>query len=143
MFAQNTLNYPVPARTGQPNGYRNRSNEVRGAAQPPRHHSAEKQLAIRMEINKLLELGVIAESQASKWGQAHLVPKGDCQWRLTLDFVQLNAATKGLEGWSIPNIVETITHMHSETHMLRSPRLHSRVSSDSRVASTHRLQGSW
>jgi hypothetical protein len=26
---------PVPARTGRPNGYRTRSNEVRGAAQPP------------------------------------------------------------------------------------------------------------
>jgi hypothetical protein len=26
---------PVTARTGRPNGYRNRSNEVGGAAQPP------------------------------------------------------------------------------------------------------------
>ena len=26
---------PVPARTGRHNGYRNRSNEVGGAAQPP------------------------------------------------------------------------------------------------------------
>ena len=33
----------------------------------PRHHSAEKQLAIRMQINKLLELGVIKESQASTY----------------------------------------------------------------------------
>jgi hypothetical protein len=31
---------------------------------PPRRHSAEKQLAIRTQINKLLELGVIEESQA-------------------------------------------------------------------------------
>ena len=37
---------------------------------PPRHHSAEKQLVIRMQINKLLELGVIEESQAR-----------DGQWR--------------------------------------------------------------
>jgi hypothetical protein len=39
----------------------------------PRHHSAEKQLAIRMQINKLLELGVIEESQAStyrRWSMA-------------------------------------------------------------------------
>ena len=59
---------PVPARTGRPNGYRNRSNEVGGTSQPPppRHHSAEKQLAIRTQINKLLELGVIEESQASE-----------------------------------------------------------------------------
>ena len=31
---------------------------------PPRHHSAEKQAAIRTQVNKLLELGVIEESQA-------------------------------------------------------------------------------
>ena len=39
----------------------------------PRHHSAEKPLAIRMQINKLLELGVIEESQAStyrRWSMA-------------------------------------------------------------------------
>ncbi len=38
---------------------------------PPRHHSAEKQAAIRTQVNKLLELGVIEESQASEWSQAH------------------------------------------------------------------------
>ena len=78
---------------------------------PPRHHSAEKQAAIRTQVNKLLELGVIEESQASEWSQAHPVPKGDGQWRLTLDFVQLNAATKGLEGWPIPNILEILTRL--------------------------------
>ena len=39
----------------------------------PRHHSGEKQLAIRMQNNKLLELGVIKESQAStyrRWSMA-------------------------------------------------------------------------
>ena len=44
---------------------------------PPRHHSAEKYAAIRTQINKLLELGVIEESQASEWSQAHPVPKSD------------------------------------------------------------------
>ena len=78
---------------------------------PPRHHSAEKQAAIRTQVNKLLELGVIEESQASEWRQAHPVPKGDGQWRLTLNFVQLNAAAKGLEGWPIPNILETLTRL--------------------------------
>ncbi len=41
----------------------------------PRHHSAEKQAAIRTQINKLLELGVIEESQASEWSQAHPVQR--------------------------------------------------------------------
>ena len=76
---------------------------------PPRHHSAEKQLTIRTQVNKLLEVGVIEESQASEWSQVHPVPKNDSSWRLTIDFVQLNAATKDLEGWPIPNILETLT----------------------------------
>ena len=41
-----------------------------------RHHSAEKQLAIRMQINKLLELGVIEESQASTYRQWSKVFEG-------------------------------------------------------------------
>jgi hypothetical protein len=67
---------PVPARTGRTNGHRNRSRE--------------KQAAIRTQINKLLELGVIEESQASEWSQVHPIP-----------------ATKSLEGWRISNILET------------------------------------
>ena len=78
---------------------------------PPRHHSTEKQLAIRPQVIKLLELGVIEESQASEWSQVHPVPKSDGSWRLTIDFVQLNAATKGLEGCPIPNILETLTRL--------------------------------
>jgi hypothetical protein len=35
--------------------------------------------SIGMQINKLLELCVIEESQASEWSQAHPVPKGDGQ----------------------------------------------------------------
>ena len=38
---------------------------------PPQHHSAEKQFAIRTQANKLLELGVIEESQASEWSLVH------------------------------------------------------------------------
>ncbi len=62
-------------------------------------------------MNKLLELGVIEESQASEWSQTHPVPKSDGQWLLTIDFVQLNAATKGLEDWPIPSILETLTRL--------------------------------
>ena len=72
---------------------------------PSRHHSAEKQLAIRTQINKLMDIGVIEESTVSEWNQVHPVPKSDDSWRLTVDFVQLNSATKGLEGWPIPNIL--------------------------------------
>ena len=62
--------------------YRLTKWEVPRNCLPPRHRSAEKQAAIRTQVNKLLELGVIEESQASEWSQAHPVPKGDGQWRL-------------------------------------------------------------
>ena len=57
---------------------------------PPRKHSEEKQKEIRKQVDALLELGVIIE------------------WRFTLDFVRLNSATGGLEGWPIPNIQQII-----------------------------------
>jgi hypothetical protein len=54
---------------------------------PPRHNN-DKQTAIR---DALLRLGVIEVSHAPAWSQVHLVPKSDCKWRFTLDFVQMNA----------------------------------------------------
>ena len=60
-------------------------------------------------MDALLKLGVIKESQATKWSQVHFVPKPTPEgmpqkWRLTLDYVRLNSATAALEGWPIPNI---------------------------------------
>ena len=96
---------PVPARTGRPNGYRNRSNEVGGAAQPPLSSTpfAEKQPAIRTQVYKLLELGVIKELQASTYRR----------WSMAIDprLAQLNAVTQVPDGWLIPNILETITRL--------------------------------
>ena len=52
---------------------------------PPHRHSEEKQKEIRKQVDALLKLGVIKESQASEWSQVHLVPKHqtpldeDCQ----------------------------------------------------------------
>jgi hypothetical protein len=67
---------------------------------PPRKHSEEKQKEIRKQVDALLELGAIKESQATEWSQVHLVPKpspeGQPQkWRFTLDFLRLNSATGG------------------------------------------------
>jgi hypothetical protein len=42
---------------------------------PPRKHSEEKQKEMRKQVDALLELGVIKESQAIEWSQVHLVPK--------------------------------------------------------------------
>jgi len=59
---------------------------------PPRRHSEEKQVEIRKQVDALLKLGVIQESQATEWSQVHLVSKPDGTWRFTLDFVRLNTA---------------------------------------------------
>ena len=93
---------PVPARTGRPNGYRNRSNEVRNRLSP-RHHSAEKQLAIRTQIIKLLELGVIKELQASTYMRRSMA--------IDPRHALLNAMTQVPDGWLISNILETITRL--------------------------------
>jgi hypothetical protein len=51
-----------------------------------------------MQINKLLELGVIKELQVSTYRR----------WPMAIDprLVQLNAVTKVPDGWPIPNILE-------------------------------------
>jgi hypothetical protein len=66
-------------------------------------HSTEKKAAICSQIDSLLALGVIEESRASYWSQLHIhmVRKPTPgEWRMIIDFVQLDAATRGLEGWS-------------------------------------------
>ena len=78
---------------------------------PQRHYSKEKQSAIRTQVDDLLKLGVIEESRATHWSQIHQVLKSPSKWQLTLDFVRLNAAMEGLEGWPIPNIQQTMTSL--------------------------------
>ena len=78
---------------------------------PQRIHSAEKQHAIRTQVEALLKLGVIEESRATHWSQVHPVRKPNGEFRLTLDFVKLNATTSGLEGWPIPNIQQTLSRI--------------------------------
>ena len=70
-----------------------------------RHHSAEKQPAIRTQVYKLLELDVIKELQASTYRR----------WSMAIDprLAQLNAVTQVPDGWLIPNILETITRLGS------------------------------
>ena len=60
---------------------------------PQRNHSAEKQHAIRTQVEALLKLGVIEDSRAPHWSQVHPVRKPNGEFRLTLDFVKLNAQT--------------------------------------------------
>ena len=80
------------------------------------HHLVSIRKRSRGRYDALLELGVIKKSQATEWSQVHLVtkptPEGQPQkWRFTLDFVRLNSATGGLEGWPIPNIQQIINRI--------------------------------
>ena len=75
--------------------------ELPGNRLPQRHHSAEKQAAIRIQVDALLKLGVIEESRATHWSQIHPVLKSPGKWRMTLDFVRLkikccDGRTRGL-----------------------------------------------
>ena len=56
--------------------------------QPPRRHSEEKQKEIRKQVDALLKLGVIKESNATEWSQVHSVAKPTSEgapqkWRFT------------------------------------------------------------
>ena len=42
---------------------------------PPQKHSEEKQKEIRKQVDALIKLSVIKESQAKEWSQVHLVAK--------------------------------------------------------------------
>ena len=71
-------------------------------------------IPLKSNLPSVRRWSVVEESTASEWStqrQVHPVPKSDGSWRLSIDFVQLNAATKGLEGWPIPNILETLTRL--------------------------------
>jgi hypothetical protein len=65
---------------------------------PQRHHSAEKQAAIRSQVEALMKLGDTEESRTAHSSQVNPVLKTPGKWRLILAFVRLNAATGGLEG---------------------------------------------
>jgi hypothetical protein len=88
------------------------TNKNRG---PPRPQSDIRQAVIKKQVNKYLELGVIQPSKASEYSQVHLVPKHEPNdWRFCLDYVRLNEATIGVEGWPIPNIPQMIQRIGSK-----------------------------
>ena len=58
-----------------------------------RRLSPDKLRILRTEIEQLLELGIIGESEGSWGSPAHLVPKPGGKWRLVCDYRALNAQT--------------------------------------------------
>lgn len=85
---------------------------------PARKQPLDRQHAIYEQLEKLLKLGVIEVSTASEWSQVHMVPKPGTvnEWRMTIDFVKLNEATEGGEGWPITLIDALFQRLGDRKH---------------------------
>ena len=91
--------------------------EVPRNAGPPRPQSDAKREEIKLQIDKMLKLGVIQPSQAPYYSHPHLIKKPDGSWRFCIDYRQLNNASRSL-GWPIPNIELLLRRVgkHSPTY---------------------------
>jgi hypothetical protein len=85
--------------------------EDRANAAAPRQHSAVKHAEVLKQVEKMLPLEVIRESQAPYYSQVHLTPKPTPgEWRFCIDFRRLNMACKSM-GWPIPNIADMLQRL--------------------------------
>ena len=70
-----------------------------------RQQTPLKNAEIEKQVNKMLDLGVLKQCDASSYSQAHLVPKPEPNtWRFTIDYTNLNRVTSQPEGHPIPNV---------------------------------------
>jgi hypothetical protein len=67
--------------------------QVNSNSQPPRLQSRLKQEEIILQIDIMLESGVIRTSTASAYSQVMLIPKANGTWRFCIDYRRLNAIT--------------------------------------------------
>ena len=74
----------------------------RRAARP---QSMLKNLEIKNQVTKMLDVHLIQPSQAAEKSQVVLAKKPDGTWRFCIDYRALNDATESM-GWPIPNIPE-------------------------------------
>ena len=70
----------------------------------PRPQTMKKNEEIKNFITENLATGTIVNSDAAYYSQVHLVAKPDNSWRFCIDYRNLNAATKHITNWPIPNI---------------------------------------
>ena len=75
--------------------------------------SPEKAAALKSQIDKLVELGVLRESQQGHYSHAHLVAKKPTGWRFTCDFRELNDQCEAMR-WPIPNIPDIFNRIWAE-----------------------------
>ena len=86
--------------------------KIPASRRAPRRQSAEKQDALREDLDILLKLGVIRYSKEQNASQALLVKKKDNAWRMCIDYRELNSCTQ-TEQWPLPNIKELLERIGS------------------------------
>ena len=67
--------------------------QVKSNSLPPRQQSRLKQQEIIIQIDKMLQSGVIRPSKASAYSQVMLTPKSNGTWRFCIDYRRLNSIT--------------------------------------------------
>ena len=77
---------------------------VKPVQQKKRNHGAERQKAIKEEVNKLLQAGFIREVQHTTWlANVVMVKKSSGAWRMCVDYTDLNKACPK-DSYPLPNI---------------------------------------
>lgn len=69
--------------------------------------SPEKRAALQVELDKMLQLGVVSPSESPWNNPALLVPKANGDWRFCLDCRKLNAVSKG-DAYAMPYIPQIL-----------------------------------
>jgi transposase InsO family protein len=77
---------------------------------PPRPLNHDKQLEVKRQVEKMLELKVIKPSTASEYSHVLLTPKPEGKWRFCIDYVRANNACAP-RAWPIPNIGEMLNRI--------------------------------
>ena len=78
--------------------------------QGPRRVSPDQRRIIKEQIDKLLKAGIIAPSRSPWASPVLLVPKGQNDWRMCIDYRKLNEVTKK-EIYAIPRIDDVLDSM--------------------------------
>ena len=79
-------------------------------ARPARPQSEVKRKEIKLQVDAMLEMGIIRPSQSAFWSQVILAPKPNGEWRFCIDYRRLNELTESM-GWPIPNIEQTLNRI--------------------------------
>lgn len=87
--------------------------EIEANRVPYRKQGMIKDKATLELVNEMLQAGIIRYSKANHWSQVLLVPKPNGEFRMCIDYRQLNKVTKKIQPWPMPNIQQMIDRIGS------------------------------